>query len=62
MVEDILKLLLTMNISQNDVKNKEVLKTMDVDKDVCYEHLSELSKTRQEIVELEKKVKYLKGN
>lgn len=49
-------------MSQSDVKNKEVLKTTDVDKDVCCEHLSELSKIRKEMVELENEVKYLKGN
>ncbi|XP_035730579.1 FK506-binding protein 15-like isoform X2 [Vespa mandarinia] len=59
-MEDTLKLLLNMNASQGDVKNKELLKTTDVEKNVCCEHLSELSKVRKEIVELESEIKYLK--
>lgn len=61
-MEDTLKLLLTMNTSQSGAKNKELLNTTDVEKDICCEHLSDLSKIRKEIVELENEVKYLKGN
>ncbi|KAI4497360.1 hypothetical protein M0802_007607 [Mischocyttarus mexicanus] len=59
-MEDILKLLLTMNPLQGDMKNKELLKTADVKKDVCCEHLSELSKVRKEKLELENELRNLK--
>ncbi|XP_043487762.1 FK506-binding protein 15-like isoform X1 [Polistes fuscatus] len=59
-MEDTLKLLLTMNPLQSDMKNKELLKTADVQKDICCEHLSELSKVRKETFELENEVRNLK--
>uniref|UniRef100_A0ABM1IA87 FK506-binding protein 15 n=1 Tax=Polistes dominula TaxID=743375 RepID=A0ABM1IA87_POLDO len=57
-MEDTLKLLLTMNPLQSN----ELLKTTDVQKDDCYkgEQLSELSKLKKELFEVENEVRNLK--
>ncbi|KAK2580823.1 hypothetical protein KPH14_005905 [Odynerus spinipes] len=59
-MEDTLKLLLTMNMSQSGVRDMELLKKTDVGKDACCEHLSELSRVKKEITDLGNEIKYLK--
>lgn len=59
-MEDTLKLLLTMNVPQSGVRDMELLKKTNVEKNVCCDHLSELSRAKQEITDLANKVNYLK--